>query len=164
MHFALEHHRLDPNPLNHYGPGEKLSKAGWVSHSFTAISGQEYRVAKAMGEADPKNIHVSYKRFADSVTIEHRMVDYSETQMTVYASSQDVLDRVIAAVTAMPKRNVELTIMAAEDAKMASQLARGSNHRLIVMKPDDDYNHTEPYWVLSIEDNVAAVQIKLSLP
>lgn len=165
MYFGLEHHPLDPNPLNHNGRGEKLSERGWVSHNFCGCSGAEYRVAKEMAEERPDDIYVSFSRWQNQTNVcvadRWMTVEMKDTTMNVYASSQSILDEAIAAILALPPRTVELLITTPEDAKMASLLSRGSNHRLVTIN-DEEYRG--PKWILSIEENVAAVQIKLSLP
>jgi hypothetical protein len=162
MLFALIHHPLDSNPLAHYGPAEKLAKQGWVCHAFQFCSGVEYRAVKEMAETNDDIYVTSVQRVRDSATIEGSLAYFSTTDFSVFAKTPELLQSVIDHILALPQRNAEIILRSPEAAKTASLMARGLNHRMTVLSRDDDYPESN-FWVLSIEDTIQAVQIKLSV-
>lgn len=160
MLFGLIHYDLDPNPLAHYGPGERLTCAGWVAHAFLQCSGGEYRAAKIFSEGRDDIYVTSITRCQDSVMIDQRTVYFAAPGFTIYGKTAEVLKEAIGAVLALPQRTVEFVVRTPDQAKTASRLARGTNHRLIPLRHDEDLQ--EFHWMMSIEDCVTAVHIKLA--
>lgn len=161
MNFGLIHYDLDPNPLAHYGKGEKLAEAGWVAHAFLQCSGPEYRAGKVFGEGRDDIYVTSVVRGEDSTTMDERRVYFAETGFTIYGKTAPILKEAVDAVLALPQRTVEFVVRTPDQAKTASQLARGTNHRLMSLRYDDDFPDVH-HWVMSIEECVEAVHAKLA--